>query len=91
MKGEKIMETAEHRALAKIAIRAAAGQRAPFNSEIIGGSGVISNLVIDGLIRVEIYPHNWRVIEIHKTKARTLEPPNKKWKPYKILDGRHNI
>lgn len=51
-------------------------------------SGITTKLLAAGRIRVEIYAHNYRVIEIvggPNAGARTRAPDNKRWKPYKVL------
>ena len=53
-----------------IRARAKAGERAPINDEFSGGTPVIQALAERGLIRVEVFAQNWRVIEI-------LEGPEK--------------
>ena len=83
-------------------LRAAATnkERCPMNEQIImmlkdqGYGGLPwglrpSELARLGYIRVEIYSHNWRVVEIDG--LRTAEPPRKigvpPVKPHKVLDG----
>jgi hypothetical protein len=79
-------------ALDEIVNAALMGERCPINAaESAGGlpRGATTELARAGLIRVEVYPHNWRVIEIlqgpHAGK-RTAPPPNRKWRPYLIVD-----
>lgn len=66
------------------------GLRCPINKTHGYGTlrmGVTSELVKQGRIRVEVYAHNWRVIEITSgpnAGKRTAPPPYKDWKPYKI-------
>lgn len=51
-------------------------------------SGATNALVKEGKIRVEVYAHNYRVIEIlwgRNAGKRTKPPDNKNWKPYKVL------
>lgn len=60
--------------------RAFVGERAPINTEIRGGQAVLQALANQGRIKVEVYAHNWRVIEILKgpsVGARTKESPIK--------------
>jgi len=74
---------------------ALAGERCPTN---ISGdnptgtlrAGITAALVKAGRIRIEVYPHNWRVIEIvtgPNAGKRTAPPHNRNWKPYRILPG----
>jgi hypothetical protein len=48
-------------------------------------SQLTSDLARAGKIRIDVYPHNYRVVTImtgpHAGKA-TAPPPNKKWRPY---------
>lgn len=51
-------------------------------------SGATSALVKEGKIRVEVYAHNYRVIEIlwgPSAGKRTRAPDNKRWKPWRVL------
>jgi len=69
------------------------GERAPTNQtgENPAGtlrSGITTELLKQGRIKVEIYALNWRVIEIltgPHAGERTKGPPNPSWQPYKIL------
>lgn len=63
---------------------AKAGERAPFNDCVQGGSVVFSALVRAGHIIVEVYDKNWRTVEITATGRRTKECPHAK-KPYKVI------
>lgn len=77
------------------AIEAAAlsGERCPktWSPEVTDGvlpSGATGALTRDGRIRIDIYPHNWRVATIlvgeHAGKHTAL-PPNKSWRPYRTI------
>lgn len=81
----------------QIVAAAKAGQRCPTNrtQENPTGelrAGVTTALVKAKRIRVEIFAHNWRVVEIidgPHAGLRTAPPPYKfATKPYKVLDGR---
>jgi hypothetical protein len=70
------------------------GERCPTNhkgTENPNGtlpSGITTALLKEGKIRIEVYPHNYRVIEIlvgSNAGKRTKGPPNKKWRPYLVL------
>ena len=53
-------------------------------------SGITTALVKEGKIRIEVYAQNYRVIEIltgPNAGKRTKAPPNKAWKPYRVLPG----
>lgn len=78
---------------------AVAGERCPRNQGwgceagkyvLVGGlqPGVTTVLARQGRIRIEIYPHNFRVVEIlsgpHAGK-RTAAPPDPRWRPYRII------
>lgn len=72
---------------------AVAGERCPTNALKGQTNGVthdaIPSLARQGRVRIEVYPHNWRVVEITKgpnTGKRTAEPPNKHWRPWRIID-----
>ena len=62
------------------------GDRAPFNHQIDGGSNTVQRLTKGEFIQVEVYAHNWRVIEIIETGERTAECPHAT-KPYKVTGG----
>jgi hypothetical protein len=75
----------EAEAFATLEGAAASGARCP----ITGTGGLTSqltgNLARAGKIRIDVYPHNWRVVTImtgpHAGKS-TAPAPNKHWKPY---------
>lgn len=75
----------EAEALAMLEGAAASGARCP----ITGTGGLTSqltgNLARSGKIRIDVYPHNWRVVTImtgpHAGKT-TAPAPNKNWRPY---------
>lgn len=51
-------------------------------------SGITSALLKEGRIKIEVYAHNWRVVEISigpNAGKRTKAPPNEKLKPYLTL------
>jgi len=59
---------------------AAEGRRCPTTRDLMvdghaGSSETITALAEEGLIRVEVYGRNWRVVEIRATGDRTQEPP----------------
>jgi len=70
-----------------------AGERAPTNRHSANPtgklrSGITQALIKNGMIRVEVYGKNWRVIEILKgphAGKRTKMPPDPRSKPYKVL------
>jgi len=61
------------------------GERCPVNKNIPSAGTVIPELVRMGLIRIEVYQWNWRVVEIVKTGNKTKSSPYN-GKPYKIID-----
>jgi hypothetical protein len=71
----------------QLAARANIGARCPENIDIPGANLMLRALAEEGRIRVEIFPRNWRVVEIltgqHKGK-RTAPSPLRHAKPYKI-------
>lgn len=72
-------------AFAMLEQAAVTGARCP----VSGADGLTSQLTgalaRSGQIRIDVYPHNFRVVTIltgpHAGKA-TAPPPNKHWKPY---------
>ena len=77
---------------AAIVKAALAGNRCPMNGRE-GFPGLEVNavraLAHAGRIRIEVYPHNWRVVEIldgPHTGKRTAPPPDPMWRPYLIID-----
>lgn len=67
---------------------AAARQRCPTNDAL--PQGATTMLARQGKIRIEVYPHNWRVVEIlagPQAGKRTAGPPEKSWQPYLIVDA----
>lgn len=65
--------------------RVAAGERAPFNHEIRGGTATLQNMLRRGLIsRIEVYGKNWRVIQL-PDGSRTAEPPFSNLGPYRTF------
>ncbi len=75
----------EAEAFAMLERAALAGERCPVSRTNGLTSHLTGNLARSGQIKIDVYPHNWRVITImagpHSGKA-TAPPPNKKWKPY---------
>jgi len=77
-----------NQALAAIEAAAVAGERCPVTArEGVDGlpAGATTVLAREGRIRIEVYPHNWRVIEILKgpnAGKRTKGPPKPEWRPY---------
>lgn len=68
---------------------ACAGVRCPVNDELSATSrSAVPALAYRGLIRVEVYGHNYRVVEIldgpHKGKRTQAAP--KGYRPYKVID-----
>jgi hypothetical protein len=80
-------------ALASIAQAAVTGKRCPVTErEGVAGlpSGTTAELARAGYIRIEVYPHNWRVIEILQGPykgRRTKAPPKTSWRPYLVVDS----
>lgn len=75
----------EAEAFAMLERAAASGARCPK----AGTDGLTSQLTGDlaraGRIRIDVYPHNWRVVTIMTgpNAGKSTEPaPNKKWRPY---------
>lgn len=65
---------------------ALAGERCPKSNTASGFTSILTSaLARAGQIRIDIYPHNWRVVTIvvgpHRGKA-TAPCPNRAWKPY---------
>lgn len=77
---------------------ALAGERCPTNATMDNPAGTLpagvsAALLKAGRIRIEVYPHNWRVIELvggPNAGKRTASPPNKNWKPYRVLSPKHS-
>jgi len=69
--------------LAELRRCADAGERAPHNYQFDGGSALVGELVDQGLIKVEVYAKNWRVIEF-PDGSRTMEPPFGNTGPYLV-------
>lgn len=68
---------------------AASGARCP----ITGTNGLTSNLTgalaRSGQIRIDVYPHNFRVVTIMtgpNAGKSTAPPPNTKWRPYLTIE-----
>lgn len=65
------------------------GERAPTLDQIAfqfkGGPSRVAALAREGRIRIEVWAHNWRVIEIEG--LRTMKAPTGN-KPYRVVDGR---
>lgn len=68
---------------------AASGARCP----ITGTNGLTSTLTAtlarSGQIRIDVYPHNYRVITIltgPQAGKATAPPPNKNWRPYLTIE-----
>lgn len=68
-------------------------ERCPMNSSPKMRRGTIPHsavqaLLREGKIKIEVYAHNYRVVEIvwgRNAGKRTRPPDNKNWKPYKVL------
>lgn len=78
-------------AFALLEAAAVAGERCPVSG---GGltSGLTTDLAIDGKIKVEIYAKNFRRVTIlvgPNAGKTTADPPNKNWKPYKVIEKGH--
>lgn len=74
---------------ATIVDAAVKGERAPQNDVL--PTGATSQLARAGYIKVEVYAHNWRVIEIrsgeHKGKRTQATPHKGEGKPYKVVEA----
>lgn len=76
--------------------RAAKGERCPTLYEIrkrCTTNMPLTELADMGLIRIEVYGRNWRVIEIingRNAGARTKEAPDG-WEPYWVSDKRYGL
>jgi hypothetical protein len=72
--------------LEKVAL---AGARCPVSRVNGLTSQLTSELARTGKIRIDVYPHNYRVITIlagpHAGRA-TAPPPNKTWRPYLTIE-----
>lgn len=81
-------------AFAMLETAAASGARCP----VAGTNGLTSTLTgtlaRTGKIRIDVYPHNWRVITImagpHAGKATAL-PPDKTWRPYRTIEAAQTL
>jgi hypothetical protein len=76
-------------ALAAIEAAVRDGARCPLNDQI-GGSKVIAGLALEGLLKIEVYAHNYRVVTMltGELKGRhTPLPPGKSPKPYLVIDA----
>lgn len=70
---------------------AAFGRRCPKAGEQDLTSTLTGALARAGKIRIDVYPHNWRVVTIlegPQAGKATAPPPNKDWRPYLTI-GRH--
>lgn len=79
-------------AFAMLERAAIAGERCPITGT--GGltSGLTTVLASEGKIRIEIYPHNFRRVTIlvgPNAGKTTADPPNKNWRPYKVIEKGH--
>ena len=81
------------RAFKTVEAAALRGERCPLNSKngVVAGlqHGALPALARAGRVRIEVYPHNWRVVEIiagpHRGRC-TARPPNHAWRPYRVID-----
>ena len=76
-------------AFAKLEATALVGGRCP----LAGTDGLTSQLTAAlaraGRIRIDVYPHNWRVITITEgpnAGKATAPPPNPAWRPYLTIE-----
>ena len=61
-------------------------ERAPLNDTIPGDYTTMKLLTVAGLILIEVYSLNWRVVQIISSGERTKECPHKNNGPYKVID-----
>ncbi len=84
---QQIISVAE--AFAQLEQAAIADIRCPIAGTNGLTSGLTSKLTRSGHIRIDVYPHNWRVVTIlvgpHAGKS-TAGPPNKNWRPYRTIE-----
>ena len=77
------------KALEAITAAIVAGARCPTNDET--GVGQLPALAREGLIKIEVFAHNWRVVTMmvgeHRGKT-TMRQPNGQ-KPYKVIYKDH--
>ena len=76
-------------AFAMLEQAAVSGARCPESRTNGMTSQLTSALARSGQIRIDVYPHNWRVVTIltgaNAGKA-TAPPPNKNWRPYLTIE-----
>lgn len=79
----------EGEAFAMIERAAVSGERCP-QSRVNGmTSQLTGDLARAGKIRIDVYPHNWRVATIlvgPNAGRATMAAPNKNWKPYLTIE-----
>ena len=67
---------------------AAAGLRCPTNDHFKSNGGALRELAYQGRIRIKVYAHNWRVVEImegpHAGKSTMRAPTS--GPPYRVID-----
>lgn len=76
-------------AFAMLERAAIAGARCPVSRSNGLTSQLTSDLARSGQIRIDVYPHNFRVVTIMtgpNTGKSTAPPPNKKWRPYLTIE-----
>jgi hypothetical protein len=86
---ENAAAPAVSRAFAVVEQAAIAGARCPFSEAIPGGNHSLRQLTRNGIIRVEIGLHNWRVVTILAGPAagKATAQPAGAWNPYLVIDG----
>jgi hypothetical protein len=76
-------------AFAMLEKAAASGERCPESRTNGMTSQLTSALARSGQIKIDVYPHNFRVVTIlsgpHAGKS-TAPPPNKNWRPYLTIE-----
>lgn len=79
----------ETEAFAMLEAAAASGARCPKSGTDGLTSQLTAGLARAGKIRIDVYPHNWRVVTIltGPHAGKTTEPaPNKAWRPYLTIE-----
>ena len=76
-------------AFAMLERAAVSGARCPESRTDGLTSQLTSALARSGQIRIDVYPHNFRVVTIMtgpQAGKSTAPPPNKKWRPYLTIE-----
>lgn len=79
----------EAEAFAMFERAAASGARCPKSGVDGLTSQIASGLARSGKIRIDVYPHNWRVVTIltgPQAGKTTAPAPNPKWRPYLTIE-----